>query len=109
MAQRRESGLSFRIEGQRVETRGLVAHDHPELAVLVSARSERDAARALLLSLAADVIVRGHRFVAGEQIPYGGDLLRLETSTLELWERDPASGDFHRGASRLLTTLQEGP
>ena len=66
------------------------------------------AARALLLSLAVDVLVRGHHFAAGEEISYGGETLRLEESTLEVWERDPESGSFHRGAPRLLTTLQEG-
>ena len=36
MSERRESGLSFRVEGLRVETRGLSVHDHPELAVEAS-------------------------------------------------------------------------
>ncbi len=108
MPERRESGLSFRLEGLRVETRGLVVHDHPELAVEVTDSSELRAARALLLSLVTDVIVRGYRFAAGEEIPYGGEVLRLEEATLEVWERDPESGSFHRGAPRLLASLQEG-
>ena len=107
MAEQRESGLSFRVEGLRVETRGLAVHDHPELAVEVSDPAELGAARALLVSLAADVIVRGHRFSAGTEISYGGEVLRLEEATLELWERDPEGGGFHRGAPRLIATLQE--
>jgi hypothetical protein len=109
MVERPEAGLKFRVEGLRVSTRGLVAHDHPELTLEVSASGELGAARALLVSLAADVVVRGARFVAGEEIPYGGEVLRLAPRTMELWERDPLSGSFHRGAPRLLATLQEGP
>ena len=69
----------------------------------VSAPAELAAGRALLLSLAADVIVRGHHFAAGEEIPYGGETLRLAESTLEVWERDPSSGAStaeHRACSR---------
>ena len=63
----------------------------------------------LLASLATDVMVRGDRFAAGEAIPYGGEVLRFEEVTLELWERDPEDDSFHRGARRLLASLEEGP
>lgn len=103
-----ESGLTFRVEGLRVTTRGLMAHGHAELSVEVSTAAELGAARVLLALLATNVMVRGDRFAAGEAIPYGGEVLRFEEVTLEVWERDPADDSFHRGAPRLLASLQEG-
>jgi hypothetical protein len=108
MGQEDGTGVSFRVDGLRVESRGLSAYEHPDLAVQASDPSELTAARTLLRLLATLVVTGRHHFTAGEVIPLEGEILRLEAATLELWERDPETDRFHRGAPRLLATLRHG-
>jgi hypothetical protein len=108
MGQPRGTELSFRVDGLRVESRGLSLYDHPELAIEVSDAAELTAARTLLRLLVVLVITGRYHFSAGEVIPLEGEILRLEEATLELWERDPETDRFHRGAPRLLASLQRG-
>jgi hypothetical protein len=109
MPERRAAGVSFRVEGLRVETRGLSAHDHPELALEVDDASDLGAARALLVSLAAEVVVRGRRYGAGAEIEYGGEALCFGEATIEVWEQDPSTTGYRRGAPRLLAKLRDRP
>jgi hypothetical protein len=106
MRQPRGTELSFRVDGLRIESRGLSLYDHPELAIEVRDASELTAARTLLRLLVVLVIAGRHHFAAREVIPLEGEILRLEEVTLELWERDPETDSFHRGAPRLLAALQ---
>jgi hypothetical protein len=102
MAEHDAGSLSFLTEGLRIETRGLRTIGHPELAIQAVNVAQLSAARALLTTLAARVML-GSGFVAGDELLELGVRCRLEVATLELWEED-GSG-FSRGCPQLLSLL----
>jgi hypothetical protein len=100
--------VHIRVEGLRLTTAGLCELDHPELSLLLADSAEMATGRAVLLSLATDVVYHGQRFAAGEGVRFGRAILHLAAATLELWEADE-TGQLRRGASRLLAALAADP
>ena len=98
--------LAFHDEGTRISTRGLRAMEHPELSVAITAPTEAPAARALLTALAVEIIRRGRPLEPGERLEWRSALLELRTALLELYELEPETGSWRRGAPRLLATIE---
>ena len=99
--------LACTTRGSRATTLGLSVRGHPELELAIADAGQAPEARALLTALAAEVVSRGRALSPGERLEWGDSILEARVAVLVVYELDLDTGQWQRGAPRLLTRLTQ--